>query len=73
MICISHQPQLAAAADHHFRIQKRERDGRTATEIALLDEAGRERELARIIDGDNLTETALRHAREMRKNARRRS
>lgn len=73
VICISHQPQLAAAADHHFRIQKRERDGRTATEIALLDEAGRERELARIIDGDNLTETALRHAREMRKNARRRS
>ncbi len=72
VICISHQPQLAAAADHHFLIRKAEQDGRTATAITLLDEAGREKELARMIDGDNLTETAINHAREMRKNARRR-
>ena len=72
VICISHQPQLAAAADHHFLIRKAEQDGRTATAITLLDEAGRETELARMIDGDNLTETAINHAREMRKNARRR-
>ena len=71
VICISHQPQLAAAADCHFLIRKTEQDGRNVTEIMPLDEAGREKELARMIDGDNLSETAVNHAREMRKNARR--
>lgn len=72
VICISHQPQLAAAADCHFLIRKTEQGGRNVTEIVPLDEAGREKELARMIDGDNLSETAINHAREMRKNARRR-
>ena len=39
VLCVTHLPQIAAHADAHFRIEKRERDGRTVTEVALLDDA----------------------------------
>ncbi len=65
VICISHLPQLAAAADNHFLIEKRTDGVTTSTTLRSLDGEERERELARIIDGTNITETALTHAREM--------
>ncbi|MCC8159763.1 MAG: DNA repair protein RecN [Oscillospiraceae bacterium] len=71
VICITHLPQLAAAADNHYLISK-DTDGDMArTTLTELDEEGRENELARIIDGGEVTETALSHAREMLKNAKR--
>jgi len=56
VLCVTHLPQIAAMADAHFDIRKSERDGRTYTEITLLDREGRIRELARLHGGDNITE-----------------
>ncbi len=65
VICITHLPQLTAAADNHYLIQK-DTDGEMAsTSLTLLDNGGREEELARIIDGREVTELALEHAKQM--------
>lgn len=65
VICVSHQPQLAAAADNHLKIEKFDDGERTVTRVNVLSEEERIDELARIIDGDNITETAINHAKEM--------
>ncbi len=65
VICVTHQAQIAALADNHFLIEKKVSDGRTYTDIKLLDFDGRKHELARIIDGVNITDTALAHAQEL--------
>lgn len=65
VICVSHQAQLAAKADNHYVIKKQEENGRTITKIRELSKDERIDELARIIDGDNITETAINHAKEM--------
>ncbi len=62
VICVTHQAQIAALADSHFLIKKTVSDGRTFTDISLLDHSGRLSELARILDGVNVTDTALAHA-----------
>jgi DNA repair protein RecN (Recombination protein N) len=51
VLCVTHLPQIAAHADAHFRIEKRERDGRTVTEVQALDDAGRVVELAAMLGG----------------------
>ncbi len=65
VICVSHQAQLAATADNHYVIKKQEEGDRTVTKIRELSMDERINELARIIDGDNITETAIKHAKEM--------
>jgi len=67
VLCVTHLPQLAALADTHFRIAKREADGRTYTSVTPLDLEGRRQELARIIGGASITETTLQSAGEMLK------
>ena len=67
VLCVTHLPQLAALADTHFRIDKREADGRTYTSVTPLDFEGRRQELARIIGGASITETTLQSAGEMLK------
>ena len=67
VLCVTHLPKLAALADTHFRIAKREADGRTYTSVTPLDFEGRRQELARIIGGANITETTLQSAGEMLK------
>lgn len=69
VVCVTHLPQIAAYADAHFQISKRERDGRTVTEIERLDEAGRLRELALMLAGSDRSETSLAGARELRSRA----
>ncbi len=59
IICITHLPQIAAMADTHFAISKSERGGRTYTSVTELDRQGRLRELARLRDGEVITDTAL--------------
>ena len=49
VLCVTHLPQIAAHADAHFRITKRERDGRTVTEVERLDREGRIVELAQML------------------------
>jgi DNA repair protein RecN (Recombination protein N) len=51
VLCVTHLPQIAAHADAHFRIAKRERDGRTITEVTRLDRDGRIVELAEMLGG----------------------
>lgn len=65
VICVSHQPQLAAAADNHFKIKKSQIAERTLTTAEMLDDDARIIEIARIIDGDNITDASLNHAKEM--------
>ena len=65
VLCVTHLPQIAAAADVHLLIAKTERQGRTYTQVTQLDRAGRTREIARIIGGAEITETTLRSAEEM--------
>lgn len=52
-------------ADHHLLIHKQAENGRTFTRIEPLDQRRREEEIARMISGENLTDTALQNAREM--------
>ncbi len=65
VLCITHLPQIAAFADQHFLIEKKERAGRTHTSIRQLDEAERKQEVARMLSGAKLTETSLQHAEQL--------
>ena len=65
VICVTHLAQVAVYADHHLLIEKSEEDGRTYTRIKPLDRQGRVEEIARMVSGENLTETAIQNAREM--------
>lgn len=62
---ITHLPQIAVMADRHFSARKSIVGGRARTELALLEGPQREKELASLLSGETLTETALAHAREM--------
>lgn len=65
VLCVTHLPQIAAHADAHYRIAKRERDGRTVTEVERLDHEGRIVELAAMLGGGPGDATALAAAREL--------
>jgi DNA repair protein RecN (Recombination protein N) len=65
VLCVTHLPQIAAHADAHFRIAKRERDGRTVTEIERLAPADRRSELALMIGGPDGGEASIASAREL--------
>ena len=69
VLAITHLPQVAAAAAHHFLIAKTTEMDRTVTQVTALDEAGRERAIAMMLSGDNITKTALANARDLRKQA----
>ena len=65
VLCVTHQAQIAALADHHYLIEKRVEQGRTFTVVSPLDHGGRVKELARIIGGVDITQAALSHAEDM--------
>jgi DNA repair protein RecN (Recombination protein N) len=65
VICITHLPQIASFASHHFRIDKRVRKGRTYTIAKPLSFEQRVEEIARLLAGSRITDTALKNAREM--------
>ncbi len=65
VICVTHLAQVAVYADHHLLIHKQEENGRTFTHITRLTQEQRVEEIARIISGENLTDTAMDNAREM--------
>ena len=65
VLCVTHLPQIAAYADQHFRVEKREDDGRTATTVAALVKNDRVREVARMLGGESVTDTSLQHALEL--------
>lgn len=67
VICITHLPQIAAAAHRHFGINKTVKDNQTVTSIQELDEEHSVMELARLLGGAAVTPAVLANARELKK------
>jgi DNA repair protein RecN (Recombination protein N) len=67
VLCVTHQPQIARFADSHLLVQKEVVRDRTEVRIEKLERRARVEEIARMLTGANITETARRHAREMLK------
>jgi DNA repair protein RecN (Recombination protein N) len=65
VLCVTHLPQVASFADHHYRVEKRESKGRTVAVMEELDDAARTREIGRMLSGQKLTEEALKHAEQL--------
>lgn len=66
VICITHLPQIAAMANHHYLIEKQVCDGKTITGITHLDSESEIMELARLIGGVKITDTVVQSAKEMK-------
>ncbi|MBQ9983693.1 MAG: DNA repair protein RecN [Lachnospiraceae bacterium] len=66
VICITHLPQIAAMANHHYLIEKQVDNGKTITDISHLDSQQEIMELARLIGGVKITDTVIESAREMK-------
>jgi len=65
VICITHLPQIAKFGEHHLSISKHVADGRTLTTIQPLNKEDRYKEIARMLGGEEITQTTLDHAREL--------
>ena len=65
VICVTHLAQIAAMADNHLYIVKKEENGKTFTAVHPLEKEARVREIARIIGGDDITPLKLKMAEEM--------
>ena len=65
VLCVTHQPQVAAQGHHHFQIRKNSSKGATRTEVLALSGEERIAEVARMSGGVEITEQTLSHAREM--------
>jgi DNA repair protein RecN (Recombination protein N) len=63
VLCVTHQPQIARFADHHYFVEKSVKSGRTLTAVRELSGGERVRELARMIGGDEEAESAREAAR----------
>jgi len=64
---VTHLPQIAAFADQHFLIEKRESAGRAQTKIRQLAAEERKQEIARMLSGAKITEASLKNAEQMLK------
>jgi DNA repair protein RecN (Recombination protein N) len=65
IVCVTHLPQIAAFADHHYRIEQRSGDADTFTTLTELTYEERVREIARLIGGSTVTEITMNSAREL--------
>jgi DNA repair protein RecN (Recombination protein N) len=65
LLAISHLPQVAAKAAHHFKVEKEINGNRTLTSVRLLNEAQRVEEIARLMSGEEITEAALETAKSL--------
>jgi DNA repair protein RecN (Recombination protein N) len=65
VLCVTHLPQIASFADHHYRVEKRESRGRTIAVIEELDAEARTREVGRMLSGQKLTPEALKNAEQL--------
>ena len=63
VLCVTHLPQIACFADHHYFVEKAERGGRTEATVKYLEsEKERVQELARMLSGSQITDAVLKHA-----------
>jgi DNA repair protein RecN (Recombination protein N) len=67
VLCVTHQSQIARFADSHLLVRKDAVAGRTEIAVERLDRRGRVEEIARMLTGAEITESARRHARELLK------
>jgi DNA repair protein RecN (Recombination protein N) len=67
VLCVTHLPQIATFADHHYVIEKKQAAGRTRTTVRLITGEERTEEVARMLSGAKLTETSRKHAEQMLK------
>ncbi len=65
VLCVTHQPQVASLADHHYLVEKGTVKNRTQIQVRELSEAEQIEEIARMLAGEKITETARQHAREL--------
>jgi DNA repair protein RecN (Recombination protein N) len=65
VLCVTHLPQIATFADHHYLIEKREASGRAKTTVRQITGDERTEEVARMLSGAKLTETSRKHAEQM--------
>jgi DNA repair protein RecN (Recombination protein N) len=65
VLCVTHLAPIAAAGDHHVRVAKSVRGGRTRATVGVLKAEERTEEVARMLGGEPPTTAALRHAREL--------
>lgn len=65
VFCVTHQPQVAACAHEHYRVEKQSDDKQTMTQVTLLDSSHKVDEIARMLGGLTITEQTLSHAREL--------
>lgn len=65
VICVTHLPQVAAFADSHFVLTKEAKKNQVKMEIQKLDNPSRIEEVARMISGEKITKTSLKHAEEL--------
>lgn len=65
VICITHLPQIACYAEHHYKVAKQVREGETSTDIRLLSSHERVEELARMLGGISISDTTRAHAQEL--------
>ena len=73
VLCVTHLAQVAAQADHHYKVDKLEHDTSIRTEISQLEEQARIDELARMLGGIKMTRNTQEHAKEMLQQGKRRS
>jgi DNA repair protein RecN (Recombination protein N) len=69
VICVTHLPQIAGFADHHYFVEKHSEHGRTVASIEELAPDARTREIGRMLSGERITQEALRHAEQLLKMA----
>jgi DNA repair protein RecN (Recombination protein N) len=65
VLCVTHLPQIATFADHHYLIEKKTAGGRSRTTVRAITGDERTEEVARMLSGAKLTETSLKHAEQM--------
>src|SRR5205807_9969894 len=65
VLCVTHLPQIATFADHHYLIEKKEFGSRTRTSVRLIIGEERTEEIARMLSGAKLTEASRKHAEQM--------
>ncbi len=65
VLCVTHLAQIACFADHHYRVEKMESNGRTVARLDELDPQARTREVGRMLSGQKLTSEALKNAEQL--------
>ena len=65
VLAITHLPQVAAKGNHHFRVEKTVEGEKTRTHLSALSQEERVAEIAKMLSGNQVTETAIAHAKQL--------